>query len=48
MPGEQHPFQSVADLMRKHRSPAEMHLIKAAWSPQSVFGQKAQGRSNPN
>jgi hypothetical protein len=45
---EQHQFASVADLLRKDRSMAEMHLIKPAWSPQSVFGPKSAGRSKPN
>ena len=45
---EQHQLPSVADLLRKDRSLAEMHLIKPAWSPQSVFGGKSAGRSKPN
>jgi hypothetical protein len=45
---EQHQLPSVADLLRKDRSLAEMHLIKPAWSPQSVFGTKDARRSRPN
>jgi hypothetical protein len=45
---EQHHFTSVADLMRKRRSLVEEHLIKPAWSSQSVLGPKYEGRPRPN
>jgi hypothetical protein len=41
---DQHP--SVADMMRKHPSPAEAILIKPAWAPRNVL--KDEGRARPN
>ena len=41
---DQHP--SVADMMRKHSSPAEALLIKSAWTPRTVL--KDEGRARPN
>jgi hypothetical protein len=37
---------SVADLMRKHSSPAEALLIKSAWAPRTVL--RDEGRARPN
>lgn len=45
---EQHQFPSVADMMRKDRSPAEAQLIKPAWSVQGAFGRKVEGRARPH
>ena len=41
----QHRFQSVADMMRKQPSPAEVHLITPAWSPKSVL--RSEWRTAP-
>ncbi len=42
----QHPFQSVADMMRKQPSPAEAHLITPGWSRPGLL--KNEGRARPN
>jgi hypothetical protein len=41
-----HDTPSVADMMRKHPTPAEAHLITPAWSPRSVL--RNEGRARPN
>lgn len=45
---ERHQSPSVADMMLKDRSLAETHLIKPAWSLQSVLRPKYEGRSGSN
>jgi hypothetical protein len=47
MPSEQRP-KSVGDLLGKHSSLAEVHLIMPAWSSRRVFGPKYDEPPRPS